>query len=173
MPAYEPFPRLMAGRADFQKPLRLRALYHFDGFRLLFLKHKWFIFRRVNNLFPARNPVHGSVEKPKSVILNRISCLRNIEIICRSQQQSCEALRGRFRNKLQTFNKIRTQADKRNEKPSWLFGDRTSDELKVRIVLLVHFVSTKVLPPSLVYPPLIFKVLWQGHKVEIENVCGK
>ena len=40
--------------------------------------------------------------------------------------------------------KIKTQADKRNEKPSWLFGDRRSDEVKVRIVLLVHVVSSRV-----------------------------
>lgn len=30
---------------------------------LLFLKHKWFIFRSVKNLFPERNPFHGSSKR--------------------------------------------------------------------------------------------------------------
>lgn len=72
MPVYKTFP-VITDRGEFQKPLLPRALYHFRWLLAAFLKHKWFIFRRVLKALSRKKPQFTDREKPKCVILNRTS----------------------------------------------------------------------------------------------------
>lgn len=66
MPVYKTFP-VITDRGEFYR----EHFTIFDGFWLLFLKHKWFIFRRVLKALSRKKPQFTDREKPKCVILNR------------------------------------------------------------------------------------------------------